>query len=382
MIHSSTQYIQRMGDDSRPLKRKDITPDAKQDKDKVFIASNHPSILNLQASPTNTLSIAKKCELAGISEAIGKIDIDTVYKLVIDLSTRVSSLETQLSEKDQEIFSLRRDHATLEKQLSDIRTEKSDQPSADDEDAQFLAVMKTEVPTLSDHVAKNETEINKLKEEVKELTEAKVRDVAMGDEENEVSSNDEVKQLLTSHKEERENFANQMRRSHLEREQQNQYTMRETIRVTGVPFKQGENTNELICRIAFSLGVHITNDDISVSHRTGRRYPGRPRAIICKFTRRDTKYAILRNKKLAKNITQDDDGNPVKIFVDEKLTPMRANVCKFLREKKIQHRTHDGKIFIQKENSTDFTVLDTPDDWMNWDTSVQGKIDLGIFPKL
>ena len=368
-----------MGDENRPLKRKELTRDAKQDKDKVFIASSHPSILNLHASPTNTLSIAKKCELAGISEAIGKIDIDTVYKLVIELSNRVSSLETQLSEKDEEIFSLRRDHATLEKQLSDIRTEKSDQPNENNEDAQFLAVLKTEVPTLSDHVAKNETEINKLKEEVKELKEAKEQDVAMGDEE---TANDEVKQLLTSHKEDREKFANQMRRSHLEREQHNQYTMRETIRVTGVPYKQGENTYELICRIARSIGVQITNADISVSHRTGRRYEGRPRAIICKFTRRDTKYAILKNKKLARNITHDDDGRPVKIFIDEKLTPMRANVCRFFRDQKIQHRTHDGKIFIQKENSSEFTVLDTPDDWINWEESVKLKTDLGIFPKL
>ena len=365
-----------MGDDSRPLKRKDLTPDAKQDKDKVFIASNHPSILNLQASPTNTLSIAKKCELAGISEAIGKIDIDTVYKLVVELSTRVSSLENQLSEKDEEIFALRRDHASLEKQLSDIRTENNK-----NDDSQFLAVMRTEVPTLSDHVAKNETELNKLKEDVKGLTEAKERDDEMRDVENQAPTTDDVKQLITSHKEDRESFVQQSRRSHLEREQQSQYTMRETIRVTGVPFKQGENTNELICRIACSLGVQITNADISVSHRTGRRYAGRPRAIICKFTRRDTKYAILKNKKLARNITQDDDGYPVKIFVDEKLTPMRANVCKYLRDQKIQHRTHDGKIFIQKDNS-EFTVLDTPDDWINWEQSVKAKIDLGVFPKL
>ena len=317
-----------MGDDSRSLKRKELTPDAKQDREKVYrqydSVNDHPSILSL-ASPTNTLNIAKKCELAGISEAIGKIDVETVYKLVVDLSNRVSSLENQISQKDEELFSLRRDHASLEKQLNDIRTKNSEIPLENDENIQFLAVMKKEVPALSDHVAKNENEIRKLTDEVKGLSEAKNGDDAMGDEAQQLPIND-VQQLLAAQKEDRESFEKHNRRSHLEREQQNQYTMRETIRVTGVPFKQGENTNELICRIAFSLGVHISNEDISVSHRTGRRYPGRPRAIICKFTRRDTKYAILRNKKLAKNITQDDDGNPVKIFVDEKLTPMRANV--------------------------------------------------------
>ena len=372
-----------MSDDKRSQKRKDLTPEAKQEREKCIkhheSLNTHPSILNLHTSP---LSLAKKCEIAGISEALPKIDMETLYKLVMDLSSRVSVLEDQVTKKDEEVFKLRMDNASLEKTVNDLRNEQSKVTEENEEDTKFLAVMKKEVPTLSDHVAKNENEINKLKGEMEELKDAKARDEEMEGEATQVPTNTEVQELITVHNQVKDTFENQCRRSHLEREQQSQYTMRETIRVTGVPFKPGENTNDLICRIAYSIGVHISDKDISVSHRTGRRHPDRPRAIICKFTRRDTKYAILKNKKLARNITQDDDGNPVKIFIDEKLTPMRANVCKLLRDQKIQHRTHDGKIFITKENSTDVIVLDTPDDWMKWETNIKTKMDCGVYPKL
>lgn len=385
---SQQSSLEKMSDstpDTRPGKRKNLTPEAQQEKEKCIkqyeSLNTHPSVLNLHTSP---LGIAKKCEIAGISEALPKIDVETVYKLVIDLSNRVSTLENQVAEKDQEVFQLRRDNATLEKSLNDIRLERSKnkEDGEEEEDSKFLAVMKKEVPALSDHVAKNENLINQLRGEVDKLKEDKAREESMDDGEIQNPTNTEFQELITTQKQVRDTFEKESRRSHLEREQHNQYTMRETIRVTGIPFKPGENTNDLICRVAHSIGVQISHQDISVSHRTGRRFPGRPRAIICKFTRRDTKYAILRNKKLAKNITQDDDGNPVRIFIDEKLTPMRANVCKLLREKKIQHHTHDGKIFIHKENSTEFTVLDTPEDWLKWDQNDKTKIDLGVFPKL
>ena len=364
-------------------KRKELTPEAKQEKEKLAkqyeSINQHPSVLSLQSNPASPpLNIAKKCELAGISEAQPKVDLEFVYNLVLELSGKVSSLEDQLSRKDEELFNLRRDNNSLEKQLSDLRSQRNEKSNEEDEaNDQFLAILRDEFPKLSDHVAKNENELNKLKKDVQDINDAREKDEQMVNEGDAV----QFQQILNAQKEDRLIFENQNRVSHLEREQQSQYTMRETIRITGVPYKQGENTNDLICRIGCSIGVNITNEDISVSHRTGRRQPGRPRAIICKFTRRNTKYAFLRNRKLAKNITRDDDGNPVRIYIDEKLTPMRANVCKLLREQKIKHYTHDGKIFIPKENPNEYTVLDTPEDWLKWDKSVKAKMDLGVYPK-
>ena len=47
--------------------------------------------------------------------------------------------------------------------------------------------------------------------------------------------------------------------------------------------------------------------------------------------RREVKAQILMSKKLAGNIKTYDDGNPVRIYLDENLTGMRARVCKKLR---------------------------------------------------
>ena len=378
-----------MADESRPGKRKDLTPESKQEKEKVIrqyeSITQHPSIMNaadLQSSPVSTkspsLNIVKKCEMAGISEAVGKIDIDTIYKLVIDLSTRVSTLEEDLEKKDEEIFKLRKDHADLQKQFNDLRTKET---KTSDDDVQFLEVVRKELPTLSDHVAKNETEIGKVKSDLKNLSD----DVkSMEEDSNNViqaPNNTDVERMITYQNEDRKKFIQEIRKNHLEGDHRDQYTMRDSIRVTGVPYKPGEDTNDLICRIAYSIGVTINKNDISVSHRTGKRVAGRPRAIICKFTRRETKYRILQHRKLAKNINYDDEGNPVRIFIDEKLTPMRANVCRLLREEKIKHHTKDGKIFIPKDNDSEWTVLDTVEDWFKWDKSDNIKMDLGVYPK-
>ena len=136
------------------------------------------------------------------------------------------------------------------------------------------------------------------------------------------------------------------------------------MRVTGVPFNQGENTNHIMIQIACSLGVHITDGDISVSHRSGRRVGSSPRPILCKFIRRDLKNQILANKKFARNIRTDPDGNPVKIYVDEDLTKMRAMVCKKLRHDRVPHYSRDGKVYIASASSeSQYKVYDTPEDW-------------------
>ena len=91
------------------------------------------------------------------------------------------------------------------------------------------------------------------------------------------------------------------------------------------------------------------------------------------------------NRGKTRNITTDDDGKPVKIFIDENLTQMRARVCKKLREEKTPHKVRDGKIHLLTtastgENPTTEKILDSPSDWesLDWPDSV--KIELGIYP--
>ena len=171
------------------------------------------------------------------------------------------------------------------------------------------------------------------------------------------------------------------RKMHLEKDQSEQYSRREILRVTGVPQKQDENTTELMCQIAHSIGVQISPSDISVSHRTGKSFGNNPRPFLVKFVRREVKNQIMQRKKFTRNITHDPDGNTVKIFLDEDLTRMRASVCKKLRGNRIDHYTRDGKVFI-KTGENSYKVLDTPKDWeevLDWTDQV--KEEVGVYPK-
>ena len=174
------------------------------------------------------------------------------------------------------------------------------------------------------------------------------------------------------------------RRLHLEGESRDQYSRRDTLLISGVTYKPGEDTTQLAVRIAHTLGVRISPSDISVSHRSGRRAGGNPRPIMVKFVRRDVKNLILANRKLAGNIKADDDGKHVRIFLDEALTSMRAKVCKRLRADKISHFTRDGKVFIamgpNESGEPDFKVHDSPQDWEALDWSDSFKTELGIYP--
>ena len=75
-----------------------------------------------------------------------------------------------------------------------------------------------------------------------------------------------------------------------------QYSRRDNIRVYGVDEKEGECTNTIIVKLAHDMGVVIEEQELSVSHRLGRK-TGKPRPIIAKFVRRDTKTKMMRAKK-------------------------------------------------------------------------------------
>ena len=71
---------------------------------------------------------------------------------------------------------------------------------------------------------------------------------------------------------------------------------RDNIRVYGIEETADECTNTIIVKLAHDMGVEISEQELSVSHRLGRK-TGKPRHIIAKFVRRDTKTKMIRSKK-------------------------------------------------------------------------------------
>ena len=275
----------------------------------------------------------------------------TISNLKADQNCLCADIDRRLNVLHEEIEGLRQTQNTVEFDIGD-----GEVLPALGADTGFLRHAQRELPLLSDGLATTEGNIEQIKQDLLQLS----------------GGLKEMDQKMKKH----------VRLWHLESDQSVQYSMRDSVRVTGVPFKQGENTNQLMCRIACSIGVNISETDISVSHRSGRRGGSTPRPIIVKFARRDTKHQILNNKKFTRDITTDDDGNSVKIFIDEHLTSMRASFCRKLRQDKVPHYTRDGKIHINVgEQGDNWKVLDTPDDWEKLDIPVKVKQEIGIFPK-
>ena len=85
-----------------------------------------------------------------------------------------------------------------------------------------------------------------------------------------------------------------------------QYSRRSSLRIFGVPEKEKEDTDQIVCDIVSSkLGIPITRNDIDRSHRTGkhtRDTRSKHRSIIAKFCTYRKRTEIIRSRKKTQRI--------------------------------------------------------------------------------
>ena len=153
-----------------------------------------------------------------------------------------------------------------------------------------------------------------------------------------------------------------------------QYGRRESVRLFGMEETANDDTNEAFIQLAASIGVDISANDISVSHRIGKPRQGanaRPRPIIAKFVRRDTKVQIMRSRK---KLRENERFN--RVHVEEDLTSLRHKIVMELKrdETAVRAWTIDGRMFcIQHEHGREVKeVINNPDDLLKlgWDENM------------
>lgn len=137
-----------------------------------------------------------------------------------------------------------------------------------------------------------------------------------------------------------------------------QYSRRNSIRVSGVPEVASEDTDDVIINIAQSLDVQINRSDIDRSHRVGKiddrggsdRATGgsrRHRDIIVKFATYNARQRLYRKRK---DLRDNEDTRH--LYINEDLTRLRSKVlfdarC-LVRTGKIKAAyASDGKIFVR-----------------------------------
>lgn len=119
------------------------------------------------------------------------------------------------------------------------------------------------------------------------------------------------------------NLKKQLKNQSYQLDRMEQYTRRDNIRIKGVDYSTNENTNDIVINLAKDIGVELSSNDISTSHRLGAtREVTKPSTIIVRFAKRDKKVELLKNKKKLRS----------GVYFEEDLTKLRRNMAYEIRK--------------------------------------------------
>ena len=146
-------------------------------------------------------------------------------------------------------------------------------------------------------------------------------------------------------------------------DKQEQYSRRETIRISGISTDVGDDEGEIIkevIKIGERIDVHIKPQDISVAHRVGRpndRSKARP--ILCKFISRQMKDRMMKSRKALKDMPETKGT----VYINEDLTPLRSKLMRYAKDLHNVQRVNssNGRIHCNLVDGT-HVILDNPDD--------------------
>ncbi|KAL8600420.1 hypothetical protein ACOMHN_052837 [Nucella lapillus] len=144
---------------------------------------------------------------------------------------------------------------------------------------------------------------------------------------------------------------------------------RNSVRINGVPETEGENTDEVIRKIAKEIGVDLNDSVIDRSHRVGRKAEGgmvTTRAIIVKFTSyRHKQHLFAAKKKLARvnaralfslpapsTAAAAVQAPPPRIYINDHMTQIRDEIAAAARASKKKGKVtdtwvRDGVVFVK-----------------------------------
>ena len=147
-----------------------------------------------------------------------------------------------------------------------------------------------------------------------------------------------------------------------------QYGRRNCVRISSIPEVSNENRDELVRKVAESIGVSVGDGDIDRSHRVGRKQDGSCRSVLVKFTSYKPKLALVKARKGlarvdARKTFPDLAWPPLsappagrRVFINDDLTAVRAEIAAKARQLKRAEKitdtwVRDGVIFIKKGDS-------------------------------
>ncbi|XP_070572299.1 uncharacterized protein [Ptychodera flava] len=159
--------------------------------------------------------------------------------------------------------------------------------------------------------------------------------------------------------------------------QQNQYSRRSNLEISGIPERADENTDDIVLSVLQKIHPSVEITDIDITHRIGRvpdndRDPSRSnqhRPIIVAFTNRRIRNSIYDQRRKLKGFSTKNLGYSTanSIFVNENLCPATRQLLGKVNisRKKSGYRylwTHNGKIYIKKDQQARSIAITREDD--------------------
>lgn len=140
-----------------------------------------------------------------------------------------------------------------------------------------------------------------------------------------------------------------------------QYSRRNCIRVSGIPERNNENTDDIVLKLAEELDVNLSIAEIDRSHRVGR-VTKKNRDIIVKFSTYRSRQKMYSQRKALREHT---DPNLRSVFINEDLTAKRSELLyearRLMRSSKIKAAySSDGKVFI-RDNADSRRIIQNKD---------------------
>ena len=229
----------------------------------------------------------------------------------------------------------------------------------DDQQAHLGASGTTTLDDIQKTLLTLTTKMDKLSDMEKELNDVKKSITYVS------NSFDEFKNQIQGLKNENNDLRQQLAKSTRELDDLQQYTRRNNLEITGIPHEEDEDTDNIVVKLAATLGVNISSSDIDISHRLPRKHNHQvrnqpsPAPIIVKFVRRSLRNYIYSARKHLRGVSTRDVGfqSNNRIYINENLTP--ANKQLFYQAN--QRRKEGNWKFIWTNNCKIFTRKNTGD---------------------
>ena len=151
---------------------------------------------------------------------------------------------------------------------------------------------------------------------------------------------------------------------------QQQYSKKENLKVKGIPVRDGENTTEILLELFNSMeNIKVDYKDISTSHRMNGSNANN-NDIIVRFSNRDLKNAIFKEKKQLRRLSTSRFSFPVKLnslYISEHLT--KYNEGLFYEARQLKKRgivkyvwTYNCQIFVRRDDNSEKFIIRNKED--------------------